>query len=388
MAVQFRCEKCGKLLNLEAEPGQKVKCPYCHAKVTTPAGVASLPRPQVPAGAAAAGAGAASASAGSAAPPPPPPRQQEEQEQEAYAPDPLMDIMAKVMPWVTSLFLHAGIAVILGFITIVVYTKTTDAEGVMVPDAQLSPNPGGKINPGKVSRNLSSQVQSSDWAKRDTTISAEGQTESKIKLYGNTGGSSGAAAGGFGLTSGGQGKGPRAPFMGMGGNAHHVVLVVDKSGSMLDYFDLVKREMYKTIAKLQDVQTFHVVLFEQGLGDEATPRRLVPATVQNKNDAFRFLKKVQPSGGSPTNPLPALKRAFEVLRNPPTNQPGKLVYLLTDGEFHDNEEVRRRIKQWNADGDVMVNTILYATGGGDIERVLRAIAQENGGKFKKVRYEG
>jgi len=26
MAVEFRCEKCGKLLTVEAEPGAKVRC--------------------------------------------------------------------------------------------------------------------------------------------------------------------------------------------------------------------------------------------------------------------------------------------------------------------------------------------------------------------------
>ena len=51
MAVEFRWEECGKLLNVEAEPSDMVKCPNCKARVEVPAGVASLPRPQVPPGA-------------------------------------------------------------------------------------------------------------------------------------------------------------------------------------------------------------------------------------------------------------------------------------------------------------------------------------------------
>ena len=50
MAIEFRCEQCGKLLSVDAEPESRVKCPYCKAKVVVPAGLASLPTPQVPGG--------------------------------------------------------------------------------------------------------------------------------------------------------------------------------------------------------------------------------------------------------------------------------------------------------------------------------------------------
>ena len=59
MAVEFRCEKCGKLLSADAEPGSMMKCPHCQKKVAVPAGLASLPQPHLP--------------PGQEPPPPPPP---------------------------------------------------------------------------------------------------------------------------------------------------------------------------------------------------------------------------------------------------------------------------------------------------------------------------
>ena len=55
MATEFRCEKCGKLLSLDTEPGETVKCPHCKKKVVVPVVLASLPRPQVKPDAAAEG---------------------------------------------------------------------------------------------------------------------------------------------------------------------------------------------------------------------------------------------------------------------------------------------------------------------------------------------
>ncbi len=166
-------------------------------------------------------------------------------------------------------------------------------------------------------------------------------------------------------------------------SVRHVVLVIDRSGSMLDSFDTVLAEISKAISNLTPEQTFHVIFFARGTAGENPPRRLVYANDANRAQAHEFLKKVTASGGSPTNPLAAIKRGFEVLARPPNKQPGKILFLLTDGEFHDNKEVRRMIKKWNHKNDVSVNTILYATGSGEIRRALKQIAEENGGTFKQ-----
>lgn len=372
MAVEFRCEKCGKLLTVEAEPGVKVRCQYCNGKVAVPAALASLPRPQVPTG---------------APPPPPPPQAAEEPVEEAHQQDALMGVMAALMPWVLSLFLHAGIVVILAFLTILSYS-TKVAEGVTVPDANLSKRLGSKLNPARSQSKLRTKSMARtahNWAERSDTLSTDqGRTKDPVPLHGLEGGSGVGNAGDFGMRSGAGGA-PRTRFMGEVGNAYHIVLVVDRSGSMFDFFDCVRREMNKTITQLLPAQTFHVILFVDGLDskkDENPPRRLVNATVRNKREALEFLKGVSCEGGSPTDPLAGLQRAFEVLASPPNDKPGKIIFLLTDGEFHDNQEVRRKIRQWNKKGDVRVNTILYAVRGDDIQKALEQIATENGGKFK------
>src|ERR1017187_4834834 len=101
--VEFRCEKCGKLLSVQADPGGLVKCTQCGKKVQVPAGLASLPHPQIGLG----------DGVPSGATPPPPPRPGEPMgpamagPQAAGAPDETemeassgaMSKMAMLMPW-------------------------------------------------------------------------------------------------------------------------------------------------------------------------------------------------------------------------------------------------------------------------------------------------
>lgn len=178
--------------------------------------------------------------------------------------------------------------------------------------------------------------------------------------------------------------GPKAlKFLGLGGHAHHMVLVIDCSGSMIDRFDSVRHEIAKTISRCSPPQTFHLLFFARGVAGESPPRRLVYATEENKKKAFKFIQGISCRGG-PTDPLAALRRAFQVLAKPPSRKKGKVLFLLTDGEFHNNKEVRQAILRWNKGKHVRVNTILYGFRGGEIGTTLRQIAEENGGKFKFV----
>ena len=108
MAVDFRCEKCGKLLSVDSEPGSKVRCPHCNKKLRVPAALATLPRPQVP-----------GAPQGPQAPPPGP--EGDEQDVLAEGPDPVMAMMAALMPWVLSVFFHLGLALIMLFFVLVAH---------------------------------------------------------------------------------------------------------------------------------------------------------------------------------------------------------------------------------------------------------------------------
>ncbi|MFB3890977.1 MAG: VWA domain-containing protein [Phycisphaerae bacterium] len=380
MTIDFRCENCGKLLSVEGEAGGSVKCPHCGKKAAVPAGLAALPHPHV--------APTASAPAGTVLPPAAVPMPAEQPQAESAA---VIGVMALIMPWIISVFFHLGLALILAFATMFVQQGAAaplDAE-VIVPDAAWSDTPGGSIVEGKsdsASERIST-VDRKEYTKReavaDTGLTAR-RAPISVAGVGGPGGSGGTGSGagtGLGLKGGGPG-GPRTGFFGRGGNAHHVVFVIDRSGSMLDTFDYVRKEMLNSIARLKEVQDFHVIFFAAGTPQENPPRQLVPASDDYKNAAAEFLQGIRPEGQ--TNPLPAIARAFEVLERA-DKRPGKLIYLLTDGVFPDNDAVLKLIAQLNAKKDVLICTFLYDDKSADAVKVLQKIAEDNRGHFKQVR---
>jgi uncharacterized protein with von Willebrand factor type A (vWA) domain len=204
---------------------------------------------------------------------------------------------------------------------------------------------------------------------------------------GGEGGGGGGPVAPYGLGRGGQGKGPKTKFFdpgGGGGNAYHVVYVIDRSGSMIDTFGSVRQEMLISISHLRPPQDFHVILFAAGAPKELEHRRLVPATGSYKGDVGRFLEPIRAEGK--TDPVPALNRAFDVLAGADPKLPGKLIYLLTDGVFPDNQKVLDVIRKRNAGAkkDVLINTFLYGNRPPEAEKVLQTIAAENGGLYKFV----
>ncbi|HEX7009076.1 MAG TPA: hypothetical protein VF184_03785 [Phycisphaeraceae bacterium] len=127
------------------------------------------------------------------------------------------------------------------------------------------------------------------------------------------------------------GRSARYPtqFFGVRGNARRVVFLVDASGSLVDTFPYVLRELGQTIAQLSQRQHFTVIFFR---GDNASseplleppPAGLKPATAAVKRDVLAWLDpaapRVEPAGR--TDPLPALERALSY-------QP-QLIFLLSD----------------------------------------------------------
>ncbi len=173
---------------------------------------------------------------------------------------------------------------------------------------------------------------------------------------------------------------PRSSLLGAGGNAHHVVYVIDRSGSMIGTFEEVRRAVLLSIGRLNADQDFHVILFAQGRAIENAPGRLVPPTEANKLQAAEFLASARP--GLQSDPIPALRRAFDVLEA--AQGGGRLIYLLTDGVFPDGRAVMATIHARNKNKDVRINT--YFCGGGDASAVgmLQEIARATGGLFRQV----
>lgn len=370
MATEFRCEECGQMLDVEAEPGSLIECPNCNKSVTVPAALASLPRPHVtPDGQ------MAQDAAG--------PDQEAEEEQVIAAgrDDAVMAVMARVMPWVVSLFLHASIALIMAFIVMLAARPLPD--NVVVPSANLTKTPGGMMNPRERTAKAMSdrrRAAARKWSKKESAIITDtDKTTRKIELYAH-GGSEGSGNPIQGLVGG---AGADTSFLGAGGgNVHHIVYVIDRSGSMMDSFELVKREMASSIGQLRPIQDFHVILFSDGPAVEVDTRRLVFATEKAKLKAVGFLKGERAL--RQTDPIPALQRAFAVLKMADRKRIGKLIYLLTDGVFPDNRAVLEEIRKLNRQKEVHINTYLYGNRPPVAVKVMKMIKDENGGQYKYV----
>jgi DNA-directed RNA polymerase subunit RPC12/RpoP len=407
MGVDFRCENCGKLLTgIEVEPGSSIKCPHCHKKVAVPAGLASLPHPQVPANNGFAARPSAPAYTASGAPV----VAQEAVEEVHYTPA-MMGVMAGFMPWLISIFFHVGLLMITLFVVMVaglpraggddlskMYDPNYDPNytDIIIPDAQWSDRPGGVPNPGYGGQTTAikqshTPTEDKGWALQAgpgmsiTVGDTGGRAIDVIGGMGTGGGGQGGTLAPYGLGSpGGSGAGPRSSFFGSGGNAHHVVYVIDRSGSMAveNVFDPVCMELLNSISKLRNFQGFHVILFASGQPVENPPKKIVPALPDNKKACAEFLSAVKAEGQ--TDPVPAMNRAFDAFAQNELPGKGRLIYLLTDGVFPDNDAVVKAIAQRNTKKDVYINTFLYGHKPPEAESVMRKIAEENGGQYRYV----
>jgi DNA-directed RNA polymerase subunit RPC12/RpoP len=380
MAVDFRCERCGKLLRTDAEPGGDVKCPHCGKKVTVPAGLASLPRPRVPADAAARG----------PSPQPVPQAAGPEGEFEEPEGEAILGAMAKIMPWIISAFFHVGVFLIMFFVGMLFVGAQKDKPETFIPGLVYTDKPKAVYDPARESTEDAAArrtpTPSDQWSRQENSVPLDSAaTDRQLEVIVNVGGglSGGLAAHGL---YGGSGTAPRGRFLGEGGNAHHVVFVIDRSGSMLETIDAVKEALRRSIGRLAPVQDFHVLFFVDVAPTENPPRRLVPAIEENKIEADEFLSDVvAQSTRGVTDPTEALRRAFQVLEKADKSKLGKMIFLLTDGLFADNEKVLNEIRKHNRDKDVVIYTYLYSADRNELAvDVLRQIAQESNGKFKYI----
>ena len=196
---------------------------------------------------------------------------------------------------------------------------------------------------------------------------------------------------------------PPSKFFDSAANAHHIVYVVDRSGSMAPTFQQVQLEILKSINKLQPEQDFTIILFSDNQYIEGPQKRLVSAHPENKRAADNFLKDITASGS--TTVLPALKRAFEVLKYADASKAGRVIYLLSDGDFagmsggstytaadgrvlNGNEAVIQWLWDNNPKegktGRVHVSTLLYLSRDEEAIKVMETISKDSGGRFKSI----
>jgi hypothetical protein len=187
----------------------------------------------------------------------------------------------------------------------------------------------------------------------------------------------GAGTGDNGLARFGPGGGgtPTVQFFPNGPKAaaNKVVFLCDSSGSMVPKFDALRQELRRAVDRLSPRQQFDIVFFAEER-HEALDNQLLYALPENKRRAYEFLDRVSPHGSS--NPIPGLRAAF-------ATSP-ELIFVLTDGDFPNNEELLAEVKRLNAAKRVKINTIAFMDPGEAYEKLLNAIAAENQGTFKFV----
>jgi hypothetical protein len=106
------------------------------------------------------------------------------------------------------------------------------------------------------------------------------------------------------------------------------------------------------------------VAFSDDLAGELPSKRLLPADEDSKVSAVRFLSELRPGSKGLSDPTPALRRAFEVLRKADPNKPGHLILLMTDGVLSptDGKTLRKDLKQMQAGLEVKLHVRYYGPG--------------------------
>lgn len=377
MNTTFRCECCGRPMPLAFQEGTtQVRCPHCGKRIKIPASLATLPHPHVDADAIEGRPSADAELVGAT---------------ESAVPDGRGEqILATAMPWLLSTLLHLGLAVIMLFVAMISMPNEAPAEPPHRPRDVPCLQRGRQLTPPRGANTEIANLPSSD-ATRDYR---KGLDEPKDLIRDDRGTGEKVDLTGGGPVRGieiipGPPVGPPPVFPPPpGGGADHIVFVIDRSGSMVGRFDSVRMEMYLSVSYMEPDQQFHVVLFAADNVQENPPRRLVRATPENKALLVQFLDGIRPAGQ--TGPLPALRRAFAVLKNarkPDGSEGVKLMYLLTDGEFRESDKVVEAVRQMNAKGrgQVHINTILYGARPPKAVKVMKVIAEENKGRYTYAR---
>jgi len=385
MTARFRCPECKQALcnpnGDDPARGFVLKCPDCGARLVVPPALASLPSPQI------------EAPASGVADDDPHYNQRRTV---------VLPAMARSMPWLMSMFMHLGLALIFMFVVMIATPDAPDLAAFPTtfntgpidltpvvdntPDNTQTPrlrNPGSSgggsrlpdasprepleaaetnvVGPAGIITGLNSN---SDPAKL-----AEVSADSSI--FGDTG----RGRRGRGDGDGGDGGGPTP------GGLPDVVYLIDRSGSMIDTFDRVRHEMLLSVGKIEPDRRFHVVLFSDGRPLEKSPRRMTPASKRAKVDLVEFLKPVRAYGK--TDPIPAINRAFDAITRGGSKR-ATIIYLLTDGVFPDNHAVMATIRRRSLGQRIRINTILYGNRPPIAEKVMMRIAADTGGAYQFI----
>ena len=157
---------------------------------------------------------------------------------------------------------------------------------------------------------------------------------------------------------------------------HRIVFACDATGSMINKMATLKDQLDKAYESLSDAQSFNTMFFQDSKVDSVADK-LLPATEGNKKVATEFLDGI--TSTCTTDPLPTIEEAF---REKPD-----VIYLVTDGDFPDNDAVLKKFRELNKDRKVRVYTIAFVDQNDKDTAyidLLKTIAREGAGKYKRV----
>jgi uncharacterized protein with von Willebrand factor type A (vWA) domain len=183
-------------------------------------------------------------------------------------------------------------------------------------------------------------------------------------------------------------KNRQLAFLGIVTQAKSFVILIDMSGSMEDYDQLMARTVSELLGQMDSDYRCQIIGFQGHVQGEVkptltpwqTPNQLAPMTDPNIESAKQFSTSLigHFQGGTPT--YLALRTALDY--------PAEAIFLMTDGEPTDIEDWRAIVRQITRENGGRKKIFSVAIGDyrkiPDLVDFLDALSKENGGKFLGV----
>jgi hypothetical protein len=314
-------------------------------------------------------------------------------------------MLDKALPWVGSFAMHLAVGLVAVFALYVAMQPVVVEEKRVPPVSflpQVDPNaknmPKDKPNEELLKADVSVESMQNMFKDKNLGIDPKGEAESLKKslsglgmaeksdvlLIGPGQGGTGNVGVGIGTEIGGRAKfghsnqiGSTVVFPDV--RAKRVVYLLDHSGSMLDSFDHLRREVKSAVTNLNALQRYSVIMFSE----EVTPltgAQLVRATEVARKDMEKGLDQVRAMGQNDGLLVPFQKGFEKAFAMKP-----EVIVFLTDGEFDPRlVEVVKGLNKSQGGGKVVVQTIAFVNIGPVAAESLKTIATENGGSYKFV----
>jgi len=302
--------------------------------------------------------------------------------------------LAALMPWGVSLAIHAAL-VTLALLVIWAVIDDQETDAGMDVAVMSNPAPASALHSMIQTRDLHDDVPTArpDTAPNPTpapdTIGTASRDAAVAEVF-NTGDLGMPDLGDY-TPRAKQGEifDPRPPKKGID-RPLRVVYVIDASGSLIDTFPFVLRELKRSIAAMPSDHQYTVIFFQDGNVIEPKPLGLKEASPYTRLAMMRWLDEVRPGGR--TSPVPALERALSY-------RPDQ-VFLLSDnitggGTGATQMELEQQrlvnvVKQTNRDTRIHTIQYLYPdplSRAQGMKGTLELISEMTGGDYRYVSEE-